>query len=130
MRGTWTGSGTFETSSTPVIPAAVAVVSAIVIGAVVDWLTHHVWEVIGAAAAVLALAAAVVYGMVRLVRWHDVRDARWGQQHRPSLTAQATPLPPGQARVLPGGGFHLHLHGLSPDEQATIIRQAIGRSTP
>ena len=132
MRGTWTGSGTFETTSGgPAVLAAVAVVAAVVIGAVVEWLTHHVWEVIGAASAVLALGAAVAYGLVRLTRWHDVRDARWGEAHRPSLTAQAaTELPGPQRAALGSGDIHLHFYGQPTPEQAAVIRQAIERNTP
>ena len=132
MRGTWTGSGTFETTSGgPAVLAAVAVVAAVVIGAVVEWLTHHVWEVIGAAATVLALGTAVTWAFVRLVRVQQAREAAWGERRQAVIAAQAaTELPGPQRAALGSGGIHLHFYGQPTPEQAAVIRQAIERNTP
>jgi hypothetical protein len=136
MRGTWSGSGTFDvTGGGGGTVAAVLVVLAVAAAAVIaEWVTRHLWEVIGAAAGCLVLAAVVLHGLARLIRAQQDREARsWalrqaqlpGGAHQSVPAVTAVPLPGATRPELPPGQVHLHFHGLPDDGQAAIIRQAL-----
>jgi hypothetical protein len=100
------------------------------------WVAEHIIEVaiVSGACGVLAVAA-----VVAIMRWQDRRQAARG----PLMTyrAEATrisrpqtdlggqmrqPLADLVPRAIAPAPIHLHFHGLPDDEQAAVIRRAIG----
>lgn len=124
-RGTWQGSGTWQTTSSgsggglvlAVIAAAVLIGSGAVTAAI-------------SALAVIAITIAVVTGVavtagIAVVVWRLRRPPRPGVPYSPLLVQQATraPLQPAQPRAVdPPRQLHLHLT-VTPDQAAAIMRQ-------
>lgn len=108
-----------------------AVIVLVVADRAVTWVGDRIWWIGGTVAVCFALATAA--SMVLEAR-SERRCAAYAERHgirsRADVIAmgmpEALPRPP-IGRALTGGDIHIHLHGGSADEQAAVIRQAIGR---
>lgn len=104
--------------------AAVMVVSAVL--AVIAFILGHLLLIISAA---VALAGAGVAVLVRLRCYVIPREAvRPAQIRRTALRPHAAArasAPPRQAAIgAPAQHLHIHLHGVSPDDIAALLRQS------
>lgn len=127
-RGTWQGSGTWETSGRGgrrLVLAAAAIIAAL--GAL-EWLLARIWWVIAG----LAVLAAAVLAVVRwLIRAQQRREAAFGdrlamtsRREAPALTVTATPQV--TATLPPAIEQHVHFHLDPADREALrVIRQAL-----
>jgi hypothetical protein len=78
-----------------------------------------------AAAVVLGVAAAGLVGFIAW-RWHRYRnpDAARTTALPPRMARAAKPIPPPQQRAIERGGeLHLHLHGVTAEDVAEIMRR-------
>jgi hypothetical protein len=124
MRGTWQGSGTWQTGGGPDLAGLIGVVVLVVIAVTVaEFIAAYIWWIVGIGAAVILLAAAG--GITYLV--HRARQDRSG---RPIAGRPVYPVPPaGQPHLEelskpalePAREVHLHLN-VSPDQLAAIMR--------
>ena len=134
MRGTWQGSGTWQSGGpdlgglvVPVVIAAVAVAVAEFVLSIIVWLAI-------AAGVVLVLAAA---GLIWWLRGAPKRRAAYDaayhaafEAHRPAQTVTTTVLPqvpqrfeaPERPAIGPAREVHLHLT-VPPDQLAAIMRR-------
>lgn len=124
-RGTWQGSGTWQTSGGGGGGVALAVIAAVVlIGS-------------GAASAITSLLVTVLIVISSIIGLAIVGGVAWlvyrARSDRPRRPIAARPvyrLPPEprprlegshKPAIEPGREIHLHLHGLTPDQIAAII---------
>jgi hypothetical protein len=135
-RGTWQGSGTWQTSGPGLGPLAAAAGIAVVVIGALEWLLARIWWLIGGTA---VLAAAAIAAYIALARWTDRREARFADRRRTELAAQAAaelphrprpaaveaaPQPP--AIVNHYHGPQITIYGRDGEEAAArIIRQAL-----
>jgi hypothetical protein len=129
-RGTWQGSGTWQTTgdgfAKPVLIGAGSLGALLV----VEWVASHAVEVLAVTAACGALAVAAV---VALMRWGDRRERRHAIEHpfltvRPApATLTATVIPRvSQGTAAPAIEQHIHFHFDPADrEAARVIRTAL-----
>jgi hypothetical protein len=129
-RGTWQGSGTWQTSGPDLGPlAALAGIAVVVIGAL-EWLLARIWWLIGGTVLLVAVAAAA---FVALSRWTERREARFAAQRRAQLAERAAaelPRPQRPAveaapQTVITGGTHIWLGNMPDAAQAAIIRKAL-----
>jgi hypothetical protein len=126
-RGTWQGSGTWQTSGPDLGPlAAVAGAVLLVLGAGA-WMAPRLAWLAGITAGCVVLSVVLALTVVpRLARWSDEKDAAAYADQRPAwLTAQAAPpVAPPQAPAIEQH-LHLHIHDADATRAAAIIRNAI-----
>jgi hypothetical protein len=123
MRGTWQGSGTWETTSgspAPLIFGAVAVVAVI---AAVDWLLARIFWLLGASAALVFLAAAALWLLIRRQQRREAAHAE-----RSFIVARERPaaIPASPRRELPAPVINVNIYTADGvTTAARIIRNAI-----
>jgi hypothetical protein len=129
-RGTWQGSGTWQTTgdgfAKPVLIGAGSLGALLV----VEWVASHAVEVLAVTAACGALAVAAV---VALMRWGDRREARHAIEHpfltvRPApatLTATVIPQVSQPERPAIPQVVNFNFYGTGSTMAARAIRQAI-----
>ena len=102
-----------------------AVLAVVIASEGIEWVLARIWWIAGFAAIVIALAAVVLW---RLMRWAHARDERYRQAwaERQAVLAVPRPQVPGpQRQAIAPAPVHIHFHGLPDADQAHIIRQAL-----
>ena len=124
MRGTWQGSGTWQTSGPDfgsVVVLVVAGACVVVAASVVAWILAWLWAVLLVLAACAVLTAVIV---LRLKRWSDRQAAAvFAAREPPRLRAEPVAEVPRVERpaIEPPREIHLHLN-VTPDQLAAIVR--------
>lgn len=130
MRGTWQGSGTWQTTSGGGGGGGLAVVVVIVVAAV---LGGGAASAIASALEVILIVIGSLIGLAVLggIAWL-VHRTRQDRPRRPIAAPVVYRLPPAEAPRLeaaqplalePPREIHLHLHGLTPDQITAIVTQ-------
>lgn len=98
MKGTWQGSGTWQTSGPGL--GAIAAVALLIVAVIValEWLLARIWWLVGGTVVLIAATAAALYA---LIRWTDRREARFAERRRAELAMQAAARQTVTARVIP-----------------------------
>jgi len=119
VKGTWQGSGTWQTSG-PGAGPVLAVAAAVAALAILEWLLARLWWLLAGTA---VLAAAGIAGYLALLRWAARHDTRPGaapvdRAVPAAVRSQVTAITP------PAIENHVHYHVHVGDEaSASIIRQ-------
>lgn len=116
----FSGSGTFSTGSGS--RGAVLIAAAVIAVLVIEWVTAHIWWILGGTG---VLAVAVILALRWLVRRQQRREAAYGEQRAAIRCASAGEIPATASRTLPP--VHLHFHGMTPGEAAEVVRRQIGQ---
>lgn len=128
MKGTWQGSGTWQTSgggSGAALRAVLYAVLGCVAIAAACWLLARLWWVLGGLLLAVVSVAAVIRWLIRAQERREAMHAArrpfgLAQQQAPAaMTAQAMPA------ALTSGDLHLHFHDADAERAAAIIRQAL-----
>ena len=127
-RGTWQGSGTWQTSGPDLGDVGLIFAAVAAAGVVVEVvLSIIVWIAVA-----LGIASALaVAGLIWWLRGKPAREARFAaaiaaQRQAPALTATAVPLPADRREapaIEPPRELHVHFHGLTSDQIAAVITQ-------
>lgn len=128
MRGTWQGSGTWQTSG-PGAGLVLAVAAAVVALAALGWLLARLWWLLAGTA---VLAAAGIAGYIALLRWasrHDTRPAMDLPAAARAVPAAAEPqvVPAPQLPAIENH-VHYHVHVTSAPEAAGAFTAIPGPS--
>lgn len=131
MRGTWQGGGTWQTSGLSGRLVLAVIVALVLIGS--GALTAIIHALVAILVILASLIGLAVLGSIALLVYQTRQD-------RPGRPTTALPIvqvppeprselsPPYKPAIGPAREIHLHLHGLTPDQIATIISQGGGRS--
>jgi hypothetical protein len=127
MKGTWQGSGTWQTSgggSGAALRAMLYAVLGAVAFAAACWLLARLWWVLGGLLLAVAAVAAVIRWLIRAQEHREAMHAArcpfgLAQRAPAAVTAQAMPA------ALTSGDLHLHFHDADAERAAAIIRHAL-----
>lgn len=112
-RGTWQGSGTFQTSDDGAMTGVLALVGVGVLAAsVLEWVVAHAWEIIAVTGGCGVLA---VVGAIALLRWTGRREATGALVYKAAFDRQrealaAAPKPQLTQGTVPAIEYHVHHH--------------------
>lgn len=129
-RGTWQGSGTFQTGGGGTETMAYCLVAAVLVIAGASWVLRHMLWIAVPAGTVLAIAAG---GLIWWLRGAAKRKARYDAafaRHRAVRTVTATAAPQVSGGTQPVIENHVHYHFGNEEVAARILRKALPPQVP
>lgn len=133
-RGTWQGSGTFQTGSGGTETMAYCLVAGVLVVAGASWVLRHMLWIVVPAGIVLAIAAG---GLIWWLRGAAKRKARYAAayaaafaRNREARTVTATAAPQVSVGTPPAIEQHNHFHFGDEEVAARILRKALAPQPP